>query len=111
MKTIALALALAAPAAASYSEFGAVRALLETRCLSCHHPDKTKGGLLMTTRDALLKGGDGGTALVPGKAAESPLHQRLSLDPDDIDIMPPVGDTLSAGEAALVARWIDAAAP
>jgi len=111
MKTIALALALAAPAAASYSEFGAVRALLETRCLSCHHPDKTKGGLLMTTREALLEGGDGGTALVPGKAAESPLHQRLSLDPDDIDIMPPVGDTLSAGEAALVARWIDAGAP
>src|SRR5262249_53272296 len=45
-----------------------VRPLLVERCYECHSAQgkKSKGGLRVDTRDALLKGGDSGPALVPG---------------------------------------------
>src|SRR3954453_10458427 len=39
--------------------------LLKAECVSCHNPEKKKGGLILTTRDALLKGGDDGAVLLP----------------------------------------------
>ncbi len=48
-----------------------VKPLMDSRCVSCHGPDKQKGGLRMDSRAALLKGGDTGPALVPGKPAAS----------------------------------------
>src|SRR5207248_1546078 len=48
-----------------------VRPVLVERCLSCHGPEKPKGGLRLDTREAVLKGGDSGPAAVPGKPAES----------------------------------------
>jgi hypothetical protein len=57
-----------------------VQPVLESRCLECHNPDKVKGGLLMHTADALLKGGDSGSSLVaPGKPDQSELLKRLLL--------------------------------
>ena len=58
-----VALSLAFSAAASGSEsFERARLVLETKCLSCHCPEKTKGELLLTTREAFLKGGESGAA-------------------------------------------------
>src|SRR5260221_13171127 len=37
--------------------------LLKSNCFSCHNDQKKKGGLVMTSRDILLKGGDNGPAL------------------------------------------------
>src|SRR5262245_34041753 len=51
--------------------------ILETRCLKCHGQDKTRGGLDVRRRFALIRGGDGGTALVPGKPDESSLVKRI----------------------------------
>ena len=45
------------------ASFDAARKILETRCLSCHCPEKTKGELLLTTREAFLKGGESGAAI------------------------------------------------
>ncbi|MGB6222753.1 PSD1 and planctomycete cytochrome C domain-containing protein [Haloferula sp.] len=86
------------------------RRILETRCLSCHFPDKIKGDLLMTTREALLQGGDSGAAIVPGKPDESLLIERISLDEDHDDIMPPKGKLLSAGEIDVLRSWISTGA-
>src|SRR5213078_1969242 len=49
-----------------------IRPVLVEKCYACHSADaqkskKLKGGLLLDTKAALLKGGDSGTALVPGK--------------------------------------------
>jgi hypothetical protein len=53
-----------------------------------------------------LKGGDFGVAIVPGKAAESRLIQVVKgLDPKMK--MPRKGDPLSAGEIAVLQRWIN----
>src|SRR4051812_18646313 len=54
-----------------------VRPLLAGRCFKCHGGDKVSGGLRVDSRDALLKGGDRGPALVPGNAERSLLLRAL----------------------------------
>jgi hypothetical protein len=56
----ALSVAFPAPGAEPTTE--AMR-LLKTNCFSCHNGEKKKGGLVMTSREDLLKGGDNGAAL------------------------------------------------
>lgn len=56
-----LAVGLTTFASAAPVAFDEVRAIFEGKCLECHNPDKTKGKLLMTTREAFLKGGEGAT--------------------------------------------------
>src|SRR4051812_6988883 len=48
-----------------------VKPILQGRCLSCHGRGKLKGGLSIETREALLRGGETGPAMVVGKSAES----------------------------------------
>ena len=43
--------------------------VLKQDCFSCHNPEKQKGGLVLTSREMMLKGGDSGVAVVPGKAS------------------------------------------
>src|SRR5688572_19377882 len=54
-----------------------VRPLLAERCQTCHGGTKAGGGLSLTSRDALLKGGERGPAVVPGKPAESLLLKAV----------------------------------
>src|SRR5260370_32497046 len=51
-----------------------VRPLLVEHCAKCHGGDKTRSGLDLVTREALLKGRDKGAVVVPGKASESRLY-------------------------------------
>src|SRR5258708_35072348 len=49
-----------------------VRPLLVAKCGECHgESGKVKGGLRLTSRESVLKGGDSGPAAVPGKPGES----------------------------------------
>ena len=50
-----------------------VRPIFVDNCYKCHSHDseKVKGGLLLDTRDGLLKGGDTGPAIVPGNPEKS----------------------------------------
>lgn len=98
-------LALANPAPAPV-DFTQVQAILESKCLECHNPDKVKGKLLMNTAEALIKGGSSGPSLVPGKADESELIKRVLLPADDDDVMPPKGGPLATAEIDLLKRWI-----
>jgi hypothetical protein len=86
-----------------------VRPLLESRCISCHGPDKVKGNLRMDSRAALLKGGDSGPALVPGKPSESLLLQAVLHTKKDLE-MPPK-EKLTASDIAVLERWIAEGAP
>jgi hypothetical protein len=94
------------PAANAPVDFAQVQSILESKCLECHNPSKIKGKLLMDTAEALLKGGDSGPALVPGKPDESSLIKRLVLPADDDDVMPPKGGPLPADQIALLKRWV-----
>jgi hypothetical protein len=65
-----------------------VRPVLTGTCLKCHRDKKTGGGLKVDSRDALLKGGDHGPAVVPGDPQESLLVQAIRHEHDEIK-MPP----------------------
>ena len=93
------------------ASFDAARKILETRCLSCHCPEKTKGELLLTTREAFLKGGESGAAIHLEHAEQSELLVRVKLDEDDDEIMPPKGAPLKAEEIAALETWLKEGAP
>src|SRR3954447_8165969 len=54
-----------------------VRPVLAGTCFPCHGGKKVSGGLRVDSRAALLRGGDGGAAVVPGAPARSPLLQAV----------------------------------
>ena len=56
-----------------------VRPLLAEKCYSCHGDKKQKGGLRLDSIEAILKGGESGPAVVPGKPNESLLVVRDQL--------------------------------
>src|SRR3954469_16150846 len=60
------------PAATKFFE-QKVRPVLATRCFECHGPAKQKGGLRLDSLPTILRGGDRGPAVRPGKPEESPL--------------------------------------
>src|SRR5262245_27473931 len=86
-----------------------VHAILVSKCVKCHGGQKTESGFSLIDRDALLKGGDLGDDVVPGKAKESPLVAFLRHE--DEPHMPKDAARLSDDEIASIAAWIDAGAP
>lgn len=85
-----------------------VAPVLQARCVSCHGPDKQKGDLRLDSPEGILAGGSSGPVIVPGRAAESRMIQRIWLPPEHEDVMPPRGrPPLSAAEAELLRWWVD----
>ena len=76
-----------------------VEPILATHCLQCHASDR-KGGLDLTHKDAVMKGGDSGTVLTPGNPDES-----LLLDYVSSEVMPP-DEPLSSAEIETLRQWI-----
>lgn len=81
--------------------------ILQENCQACHNPQKHKGGLVLTTRELLLKGNDDGPVVQPGKSSASKLIEVLS--PIAEPHMPPKGQ-LSADEIEILKKWIDGGA-
>ncbi len=79
-------------------------ALLRENCVSCHTDAKRKGGLLIDSRESLLKGGDTVAAIVPGKSGESFLVETLFPDADPH--MPPK-EQMEPRAIAAIEKWID----
>src|ERR1043165_1384446 len=65
-----------------------IRPVLSESCYECHSADskKVKGGLLLDTREGLLKGGDSGAAVVPGKPNKSLLLTTMRHEDPDPDM-------------------------
>jgi mono/diheme cytochrome c family protein len=93
----------------SFARLGEVRQLLERRCVECHGGRLIRGGLDLTTRPGLLRGGDSGPAVVPGEAATSRLVRRISHA--EQPGMPYRRERLSTAEVQLLASWVEAGAP
>ncbi|MBG88950.1 MAG: hypothetical protein CMO80_18895 [Verrucomicrobiales bacterium] len=86
-----------------------IRPLLAANCYECHGPKKSKSGLRLDHRAGILKGGQSGPAILPGKASESLLIQAvLGTDPDFK--MPPK-KSLSNMAIADLKKWISMGAP
>src|SRR5262245_5615448 len=85
--------------------------VLQRACAACHRADFASGGLSVESRDALLRGGASGPAIVAGAAARSLLISRLVDAPGAPRMPPPPVKPLSEGERAALREWIDAGAP
>src|SRR5437763_522431 len=83
-----------------------VRPTLAGTCLPCHGGKKTGGGLRVDSREALLKGGDLGPAVVPGDPDGSLLVQAVRHTHDEVKMPPPPGRRLPDDVAADLAAWV-----
>ena len=86
-----------------------VRPLLSQHCYECHSQrvKKPKGGLRLDRRERVIKGGDSGTAVVPGKPAQSRLVKAVRYESVE---MPPSGQ-LPAEQIAILEQWVEMGAP
>jgi cytochrome c553 len=87
-----------------------IRPVLASSCYDCHGPEKQKGGLRVDWRDALLKGGDSGPAIVPGNPDDSLLIKAISGQHPELR-MPENADPLPALAIENLRSWIRDGAP
>jgi mono/diheme cytochrome c family protein len=81
--------------------------IFAAKCVTCHGPEDQFNELRLDSKDRILRGGKHGKVVVPGDPAKSPMYVRVSLPPDDLDIMPAEGDPLSAAQIETLRRWIE----
>jgi hypothetical protein len=88
-----------------------VNPTLQAKCLGCHGDgEELEGELDLRSREAMLRGGKSGPALVPGNPLASLLYQ--SVRQTDERMMPPKDrERLSPGEIDALKAWIEGGAP
>ena len=87
-----------------------IRPVLARECYECHNSrDKAKAGLILDHREAVLKGGDSGPAIVAGKPDQSLLVEALKHE-NDLE-MPKAGVKLDPLIVADFEKWITLGAP
>lgn len=98
MTTVALAGADSVPDFATE-----VAPLLNAKCSQCHGEAQQLSGLDLSVREAMLRGGKRGPAVVPGKPEASPLYRHVAgLEQPQM----PLGAPLPEEEITLLKRWI-----
>jgi mono/diheme cytochrome c family protein len=80
-----------------------VRPVLATNCLECHGPEKQKGALRLDGRDAMLRGGQTGKVVVPGKPEESLLIEAIRHEGD---VRMPPKRKLKDEEISALSDWV-----
>lgn len=89
-----------------------VSPMLNARCASCHNDDKQQGELNLNSFAAVMRGGETGTVVSPGRPEVSELLRRISLPHDDEAFMPAEGKTpLTDEQVRIIEWWIRAGAP
>src|SRR3954447_9117134 len=82
--------------------------ILKANCYKCHADGKAKGNLTLTTRGAILKGGDLGPAVSLEKPDESNLLAAIRYK-DGLE-MPPTGK-LKPDQIETLTKWVKAGLP
>jgi len=97
---------LPAPASRKVDFVKEIKPIFEASCIKCHGRGRTKGDLSIESRETLIKGGESGPAIIPGKSEESHLIELVAgLDPDSV--MPQKGKRLTPEQIGLLRAWID----
>ena len=86
-----------------------IRPILVEHCQECHGADEPEAGLRLTSRQAILRGGDSGPAIVPGMIDKGELLLAVSYDADGYQ-MPPDGK-LPQETINLLRDWVAMGAP
>ena len=80
------------------------------KCQQCHGETVQMSHLSLTSRDATLKGGDHGAALIPGNAEDSLIYKRITGQIKPAMPMAPLPG-LTNEEIVAFRDWINAGAP
>src|SRR5258708_39608502 len=81
-----------------------IRPVFEKNCLPCHGPQTKAGGLDLSTRDALLKGGEHGPVIVAGDPKASLLCKLIAHEAEPH--MPYKSDRLPQAPIDAIGEWI-----
>jgi hypothetical protein len=80
--------------------------ILQKSCVGCHGPKARMAGLDLHEAALVMRGGENGSVVIPGKPKDSLLLKRVREGS-----MPPGGkNRLAASEIATLERWIDSGA-
>lgn len=100
----------AATAAEELDYYRDVYPFLKANCISCHNKTTAKADLNMETPELMIKGGENGPSIIPGKGAES-LIVQASLHTNDMEMPPPNNKSgavnLIPEQIAILKKWID----
>jgi len=90
---------------------------VKTGCVKCHQPPVTENGrtkkpkadLIVTSKEAFLKGGESGEVIVAGKPLDSPFYTRTLLPLCDDEHMPPEGkaEQWTDEQKEIFKKWIE----
>jgi hypothetical protein len=85
--------------------------ILKSHCLRCHSHEsgKAKGGLVLDSREAILKGGATGPAVVPKDTGKSLLLKAVSHK--DASFAMPPDEKLPEEDIAILTEWVKRGAP
>lgn len=96
------------------NDYASVDAVFTKYCLDCHASKDPEGDLVLESFDTLMKGGEIGPAVLPGKSSDSLLVQMVEgrfEKGGKKKIMPPGKRAkLTSTEIAAIKAWIDAGA-
>ncbi len=89
-----------------------VQAILTQNCVTCHGPNRQKGGLRLDSYRRLIHGRNGQPVVLPDHPERSILIQRIELPVGKSHRMPPSGHRpLTTGEIAILRWWVQAGMP
>ena len=82
--------------------------IFDSKCVKCHNINKSKGDLMLTSVDQIMKGGEYGKIIEVSNSDKSRLYTYLNLPLDDEHHMPPDGNAQpTENEIELIKLWID----
>src|SRR5271157_3399810 len=89
-----------------------IKPMFDQSCVKCHGPQRPKGHLRLDSLEGILKGGEDGKVVAPGKSAQSMLVINIANLGDPDQYMPPPRNKagigpLSKEQIGLVRAWID----
>jgi len=85
--------------------------IFKDNCYHCHGGMFHRGGLSMSSRAGMLKGGHDGAVIVPGNAEQSLLIKLIRHEGPVDDPMPmPPKSKISDADIAVVTQWVQAGA-
>ena len=89
-----------------------IKPIFEKSCIKCHGEEKQKAKLRLDSLAAVLKGGEDGQVIQPGKSAESLLVHNVAHVGDEDQYMPPPDNKdkippLTPEQIGIIRAWID----
>lgn len=84
-----------------------VQPILDSKCAGCHNSSKSKGDLVMDTKELFLKGGEGGVPWDTAREDLGLMMRMIHLPLDNKEHMPPKGKTqLTDEEIFILHEWV-----